>query len=301
MKQAICLLCNGFNTKIILKFLKQFEKHPDIQFYIHYDNAGYSDEDTIANINKISEYQGVRYISNIYSTKRYSGDMVRAEIALYEEALKDPDNCMFHLMSESNYLICSVDYFADYFSKFSEFDYLTYILWDKRLWRVYPPNDAFVVLQDKYGVKSDSDTEIKASQWKSLCRKTTEDLIYKHKDVVLEILGDKDKKQHYKFGAADEFVVPNVIYYLIGDRNFTHSSKVYVNWNAGGDHPMELCIDDYNDILKSKDKELQSNIILENLSMRKININNPLSVDFLNLFKEKHKAKEAKLRELYNL
>lgn len=300
MKQAICLLCHGFDSNVIIEFLKQFEGHPDIQFYIHYNDPGFNDTERINNIHRVSEYPGVRYVSDVYNTRRYSGDMVKAEIALYEEALKDPDNGMFHLMSATNYLICSVNYFVDYFSKFSEFDYLTYILWDKRIWRAPQYNRAYTFLQNKYNLEYDSDMEIKAFQWKTLCRKTTEDLIYKYKDDILEIIGPESRQQ-YGFGAADEYIIPNVIYYMIGNRNFSGSSKVYVNWNSGRDHPLELNINDYKNHSTAVQKELQSNIIMENLSIRKINVNDPLSIEFLNHFKEKHKAREVKLRELYNL
>lgn len=292
MKHAICLLCNGALNKI-MSFIKQFGNHPDINIYIHYHKKQESDDRIISFLSKTDN---VKCVISDYATTRFSCDMVRAELALYEYALQDnDDNVVFHLMSETDYMICSPQYFVDYFNKYKDFDFITYVH-DKRVIQSGPD-----IIMNPIFAKFPKDTIYfcKASQQKSLSRSTVEQLL-KFKDIIESILANCEGITKQIPGAIDEFVIPIVVYNLIGSKSI--GAKRYVNWcNIYTGHPNILRLDDYKNETKCKEYEYIDYIILENFIIRKIDVNVPDSLAFLYYFRNRFKKIEHRQRKINNI
>lgn len=288
MKQAICLLCFGDVDKI-LNFIKQFEDHPDINIYVHYHGCD--------NINKLYSCPNIRYVMIKYRTCRFSCDMVRAELALYEYALQDdPDNVMFHLMSESDYLICSPQYFVDYFNRYKDFDFITYVDY-----KLGVKTGTELILDYLTNCFPDNHISLaKASQQKSLSRNTAESLM-KFKEEIEGVLRMHEANNYHTVpGAVDELIIPTIMYWLIGDKSL--ESKRYINWeNSKDDHPNTLLLSDYNNESSRARYKFVDSFILQNQIVRKIDFANSDSVDFLKAFKIKFKQIEKMQREKNNI
>ena len=286
MKHAICLLAYK-DYNYIKSFIDQFNDHPDILFYIHWHN--HSDEEC----EKLKKYSDkIIYINNLYKTYRFSINLVRAELNLYFMASQNEEIRFCHLMSESDYLICDVNYFIDYFNNIEDKDFLSY------------NKSAFNV-----NLFYDYDKNIyKASQWKTLSINTVKFIIENIQELFFLI-----KKINYNSilnGSFDEYIIPtflkNSLYIknnkLINDskRYIKWSNSIYVNNKACHDRPSILTSDlykekyfkiyRYNHFVTTYDP-INDNDILNNLIIRKIDIFNKKSKEFLDMFKLKFNKK----------
>lgn len=295
MKQAICLLCCG-KLNYITSFLHQFENHPDINIYIHYHKKYETNEYKECVVQFLSRMHNVRCVMTDYETFRFSADMVRAEMALYEYALQDDeDNVVFHLMGESDYLICPPQYFVDYFNRYKDFDFVTYVH-DQRLAKSGPN---FMLNQLSMHFPDNALCFVKACQQKSLSRSTATRLIGL-KDAIEMLLSSNQDFRGTIPGALDEFVVPTVIYSLIGDKSI--GAKRYVNWSAKHTgHPNTLRLSDYTNDVHRKEYAYIDYIILGNFIIRKIDVCSPDSLAFLKYFQNKFKEIEQKQRKINDI
>lgn len=249
MKHAICLLCCK-DIVYIEEFLKQFQDDDNFYFFIHYHNAI---DDTINYLK--DKYSNIKYIVNKFDTRRFSKGLVKAELDLYEQALKCEEIEYFHLFSECCYLICSTKYFNDFFEKYKGLDFIDYV--------------------EFTGVPYN-----KASQWKSLKRETVEKLI-DYKSYTLDKL---EKCYPFKTGAYDEYIIPTVLFDKIRPECFMGNLR-FIRWGKNNyGHPDTL--------IKSHILDLSS--ILTKLIVRKIDILNVDSRYFLmfmkKIFKKYHNS-----------
>ena len=293
MKHAICLLAYK-DYNYITSFIDQFNNHPDILFYIHWHN--HSDEEC----EKLKKYSDkIVYINNLYRTYRFSINLVRAELNLYFMASQNEDIKYFHLMSESDYLICDVNYFIDYFNKYEDNDFLIYI----------NDNDYNCNLFYDY-----NDNIYKASQWKTLSKNTINYIIEHIQDLFFLI-----KRINYNTvlgGAFDEFIIPTFLKNTLYKDNdkLINDSKRYIRWSHSiyynnqyiddNSHPSILTTDLYNEKYYKVFRynhyvdvydPINESVILNNLIIRKIDIFNEKSKDFLNNIKEKFKENIKKI------
>lgn len=296
IKQAICLITCG-DLERIKCFVKQFKRHPEINIYIHYDIAHVADELKPEFEEALYQLDGVKLVSSIYRTYRYSMNLVAAELYLYLEALKDPENSTFHLFSETDYLLTSPCYFCDYFKKYKDFDFITYIHDDSRLASSEYRNVLNDYINQKYGLRSEF--LVKACQQKSLCRLTVEKLIYGYLESFNELMNIQEVFDNL-IGAVDECLIPNIIFHCIGDNSMP--CKRYINWHgSNGDHPNVLKYSDYINAEQRKHKCYVDIAILQQLIVRKIDCFNEDSMKFLEVFRAKFYDIEAKQREIHQI
>lgn len=295
-KQAICLITCGELGRIV-NFVKQFKNHPEINIYIHYD-VGHVDPEYKEEFESIIySLDRVKLVTGIFRTFRFSMALVSAELLLYEHALKDEENTMFHLFSETDYLITTPNYFCEYFKKYDDFDYITYNWDDNRLASKYHVNIMNEYISQKYGLNIDF--LVKACQQKSLSRKTTEKLIYDHSVDINFICKCRETRDNI-FGALDEYVIPNFIFHCIGDKSMTN--KRYINWhNVESNHPRTLRYSDYIDDERRFEACFIENAILQQFIVRKIDCFDEDSLKFLELFREKFSRIEAKQRKIHQI
>lgn len=268
MKQAICLLAYK-DMNYVHKFIDQFESHPDIEFYVHWHN--HSDEEC----NELKSYsESIKYVCNQFDTRTFTRNLVDAEMHLYQKAIENPETGMFHLLSESNYLICDADYFVSYFNENSDCNFLSFVDNDP----ILNIANTFIFLRKYCGHK--------ASQWKSLNVNTMHKLL-NNLDMVNELIFLNSKSRRGLRGALDEFIVPTILKEKCNiDTNLKHN-LCYVNWTNCFMHPNTLTYSLY----ENPDYCINDDDILQNLSMRKIDIMDESCRTLLDEIKSKFKIK----------
>lgn len=263
MKHAICVLAYK-DIDYMKKFIDQFENHADIEFYIHWHKHN---DDECSELKSYSK--NIKYICNRFDTKYFSKDLVLAELHLYYVASQNTNICMCHLYSESDFIICPIQYFIDYYNERINSNFVSYIIDDKR------------VINQKYLIFGKYEAH-KASQWKSLNINTVKKLL-QNLSLVDELINLFIDHKMLIPGALDEFIIPTVLK-LKCNIDLNHEEcKHYINWSKCSMHPNELSIA----ILSNPKYNLNDNKILSNIAIRKIDINNDDSLSFLNLMRYK--------------
>lgn len=267
MKQAICLLAyKSFNY--VQAFIDQFENHPDLYFYIHWH--GHSQEECVELQNRNAN---IKYICNQYNTTRFSHDLIFAELHLYYVAALDNDIAFCHLMSESDYLICSPNFFVGVFNKAKDSNFITYVTSDFRV------NACRSKIWGKNYIAH------KASQWKSLNIDTVHKLLdcSEISEKLIDSFENQAKK-FFVFGAADEYIIPTILINEIRIYdNDLKSNKRYISWIKCFDHPNLLTWSKYLD----KSYYIKDNEVTSNLIVRKIDIFDEDSKRFVDKMKIK--------------
>ena len=267
MKQAICLLAYK-SINYVQAFIDQFENNPDLYFYIHWH--GHSQEECIELRNRNAN---IKYICNQFDTTRFSADLVFAELHLYYVVSLNSEIKFCHLMSESDYLICTPSFFVDFFNKAVNSNFITFIT-----------ND-FRVNSIRNKIWGNNYIAHKASQWKSLNIETVNNLLLYQ--ATIEELIDTYKKQTRKFltwGAIDEFIIPTLLINTVNiELNNLETSKRYVNWSGCVSHPQTLTFTKY----KSKRYNIDDDEFTSNLIVRKIDIFDQDCKNFVEYMKEK--------------
>jgi hypothetical protein len=276
MKQAICLLAYR-PIQYIRAFIEQFKNNPDILFYIHWHMHTEEECEELKNTNT-----NIKYVCNKYDTVRFSADLIMAEMHLYQMAAKNDEIAYCHLMSESDYLICSPDFFVNSFNKSSEYNYMTFITNDVRFNRYID-----MVWDNSYPC-------YKASQWKSLNMETVKILV-ENKNFI-ENLISKCLDKMSKFGlpaALDEIIIPSFIKNSpqINSKFEILSANRYINWYCCPSHPNTLTYTKYKlvNIFHIYDDDIISNLIV-----RKIDIFKDDSKRFLDIIHAKFNEKIVK-------
>ena len=240
MKHAICLLAYK-DINYMHRFIDQFENHKDIEFYIHWHNH----DDNECKLLK-SYSNNIKYVCNNFNTFRFSIDLVYAEMHLYKIALQNPEICICHLFSESNYLICNVNHFINYYNDNINNNFLTFI----------------------YDETINSMNFYKASQWKSLNRNTIQKLI--DPLYLIDELLNELTKIHKPNGALDEIIIPTILKRKFNIDNNLKPNLCYINWINCRSHPNELTYSMYKD----PSYQITYEEVTKNLTVRKIDIMN---------------------------
>ena len=267
MKQAICLLAYK-SINYVQAFIDQFENNPDLYFYIHWH--GHSKEECIELRNRNAN---IKYICNQFNTIRFSADLVFAELHLYYVTSQNSEIKFCHLMSESDYLICTPSFFVDFFNKAANSNFVTFVTDDFK---------ANIIRKKIFG---DDYMGHKASQWKSLNIETIKHLL-SYQNTIEELISIyKEKNYMLTGGAADEFIVPTILINEINiESNNLETNKRYVNWVLCCDsHPLTLTFTKY----KSKRYNIDDDEVTSNLIVRKIDIFDQDCKNFVDYMKEK--------------
>ena len=277
MKQAICLL--AFKSKeYIEKFIEQFQNHPELVFYIHWH--GHTQEECLK-LKK--EHSNIAYICNLFNTQRFSDQLVYAELYLYAVAIKNEEIGMCHLMSESDYLICSPQHFVDTFNKSSNENFLEYVWHDDK------------VNIHRFSMFGKDFEMFKASQWKSLNRNTIIELLNNFNEIQNRMQNFYEKfmmmviKGEWYGGACDEIIIPSILKNILHINTDNIKSYRYVNWAKFQDHPALLNMKNYKD----ESYCIQDYVVLDNLIVRKIDIFDKGCQEFLSMMKNKFNMKLA--------
>lgn len=266
MKQAICLLAYK-SINYVQAFIDQFENNPDLYFYIHWH--GHSKEECIELRNSNAN---IKYICNQFNTIRFSADLVFAELHLYYVASQNSEIKFCHLMSESDYLICTPSFFVDFFNKAANSNFVTFV------------TDDFKVNTIRKKIFGNDYMGHKASQWKSLNIETIKCLL-SYQNTIEELISIYKAKNYTLIGgAADEFIVPTILINEINiESNNLETNKRYVNWSSCNGHPLTLSFTKY----KSKRYNIDDNEVISNLIVRKIDIFDQDCKNFVDYMKEK--------------
>lgn len=263
MKHAICVLAYK-DIDYMKKFIDQFENHTDIEFYIHWHK--HNKKECL----KLKSYsQNIKYICNQFDTLRFSKDLVMAELHLYYIASQNPNVCMCHLYSESDFIICPIQYFIDYYNERLDNNFITYITDDPRV--IYRKHSIF----NKYEAH-------KASQWKSLNINTVKKLL-QNLSLADELINLFIDHKMLIPGALDEYIIPTVLKLKCNIGINCEECKHYTNWENRLLHPNELTMT----MLSNPKYHLYDDKILSNIAIRKIDVMNNDSLSFLNLMRRK--------------
>lgn len=262
MKHAICLICYK-NLSYIENFVRQFENDDRFSIFIHWFGFNNNDKKKL-----LEKYSNIKCIYNKFFTKRFSSDLVWAELDLYRKAyMEDPDIEMFHLFSESDYLICSLDKFDQYFSCYKDENFLIF------------ESDTIVKNYRIFKKYTDIVTQKKASQWKSLNRNTI-DFLLNNQTLIHEYLEDCLPGKW----AKDEVVIPTILYNEYNN-NYMHGKR-YIKWpHFVSDHPITFFKSNYDDTKYRISNNIFLTDIKNNLIIRKIDIMNKDSRNFLEMVK----------------
>lgn len=263
MKHAICVLAYK-DIDYMKKFIDQFENHDDIEFYIHWHK--HNKKECL----KLKSYsQNIKYICNQFDTLHFSKDLVLAELHLYYVASQNPNVCMCHLYSESDFIICPIQYLIDYYNERINSNFITYITDDQR------------IIDKKYLIFGKYEAH-KASQWKSLNINTVKKLL-QNLSLVNELINLFTNSKILIPGALDEFVIPTILKLKCDIDLNREECNHYVNWSKCSTHPNKLT----TTILSNPEYNLNDDEILSNIAIRKIDVNNNDSLSFLNLMRRK--------------
>lgn len=267
MKQAILITAyKDFHhlVEIVAFFDENFE------LYIHIDKKS---KVTVFELSKLKAFENVKLISQKYKINWGGLNHLKSILYLSEQALKNPQNKYFHLISGQDYPINKASYFVDFFKnrkeEFIEFfsvpnpglegnegmDRIEYYnLYD--IFNAKIPNQNRIImelikLQKKIGFKRSISSKIPklymGSTWWSLSR---ECLNY----VVEFTKNNKFILNRFKYTlCSEEFYFQTVIMNSIFSKKVVGNNLRYIDWVArNGSNPAILDDTDYEKLIKSK-------------------------------------------------
>ena len=205
------------------------------------------------------------YYYSVFKIKWGGSDMIKSQLFLCDEALKDESNTYFHFITGQDVLCRPLDHFLNYVEKSesnfvsysplspTEYDYryAYYSLYDlinvrsSRFLKLL--NSTLVKIQSLLHVrrKSLGFSELYwGSGWWSLRRDACKYVVAKWKNDI-----NLQKRLRYTF-APDEMLFQNIL--LNSGENFpvVNDNLRYMKWD-GSPSPLTLTINDYDDILQS--------------------------------------------------
>lgn len=235
--------------------------------YIHIDKKSKVDSKILERINSCNQ---VKLISRRYKVNWGSIHHLLSYLSLAEEALKDQENCFFHLITGQDYPIKSLDYFKtqlnierDYldwemlpvprWSKYNGMDRLDYynlhdLLDDNKNYN-WVLNRLLRRIQLTFRYKRPLSKEIGqlygGSTYWSLSKKTLEYVVNYTKNKSYFI-----NRLRYCF-CSEEIYLQTVIMNSGFSTNVINSNLRYYNWETGREGPAILDERDFEDIVKS--------------------------------------------------
>ena len=257
MKHAILLL-SSYGIDYLNNFLAQFNNDKRFDIYIHLDGKSKMDVD---NHSKII-ISNIKYLGHIKNPKRFSIEMVDVMYELLIIANKSHYYDYYHFLSESCYLVKSLNKFYNFFVKNNLNSYLEYGI-------------------DKYFLyKKRSNFLYKGSQWMSL-----------HNNIVKKLINNKELYEKYKAelknkiiqtkkGAPDECIFHNIIIrdICMGIRknyNIINNNLRFIKWRKGENSPIYLDVDN---VSEDEINYIKSKMLI----IRKIDYKNPKGIKLIN-------------------
>lgn len=263
MKQAILILC-GIEKDRLPFLVEQFDERFNI--YIHIDKKVNVSKDFVLSL---IERDNVKFISWLFETNWGSMNIVNATLHLCEEALKDPSNSHFHLISGADFPVASNDYICNKF-KSEKDNYIDFLKLPNSEWEnggfyrltLYhplvfmdirkPENQTiyyrFINYQKMSGIRRRllDIPYYGGSTWWSLSRKCVAYLVEnKHANNLYASMQDT--------WVPDELFVQTLLLNSPIRKYLINNNLRYIVWKQKhGNCPANLDLDDYNDIMASK-------------------------------------------------
>ena len=268
MKQAI--LITAYKDFDHLIDLIDFFDDEWFECYIHIDKKHFPEE---AIIQKIRSLRPVKLVSDHYTVNWGGRNHLRSYLLLAEEALKNPDNSYFHLISGQDFPVKSVSYFKSFAKRSDQRDYLTYNKMPYKNWihggmnrvEYYNFYDVFdakkdgqwiqrlLTWQKQIGFKRKLSKRVPAlyagDTWWSLTRGTLQ--------YVMDYTANQPyllNRMKYTF-CAEEMYFQTVIMNSPYARNVVNDNLRYIDWTSGRSgspaHPATLDMTDFDKLKES--------------------------------------------------
>jgi len=267
MKQAI-LITAYKNYKHLEKIIKFFDN--EFELYLHIDKKS---QITIDELMQLKNYSQVKLVSQKYKVNWGGFNHLKSILYLSEKALKNQQNCYFHLISGHDFPIKKLSEFKSYFvenrkSEFiSNFEiprlggadnggldrieyYNLYDVYDAKVPKQNGLIRRFIAIQKRIKFKRAVSFKIpklySGSTWWSLSRPCIEYVInYTHKNKFV-----LNRFKHTL--CSEEFYFQTVIMNSSFANNVKNNSLRYIDWIArNGNNPAILDETDLDKIIKS--------------------------------------------------
>jgi hypothetical protein len=267
MQQAILITAykNYDHLEEIIKFFDA-----NFELFIHIDKKSHITEDEL---NQLKKYSCVKLISQKYKVNWGSFNHLKSILYLTEQALKNPQNFFFHMISGHDFPIKKLTQFGTYFDKNRESEFINYFDVPKLGWanngglarleyfNLYDVLDAkipkqnglirrIIAIQKRWNFKRPIGSNMPGiyggSTWWSLSRSCVEYVLKYTKK-------NKFVLNRFKYTlCSEEFYFQTIIMNSPFANNVKNNSLRYIDWVArNGNNPAILDESDYEKILKT--------------------------------------------------